>query len=232
MDIITVSPWICLWKWTSGETGVEKKATPHLSPVVISWGTRDLELQESKHTPRAKAPDACATQYSLQTGHVRASEPPNQPGRAHVYSSFHRSGNRFRFPRFPTHPRLQSTNLSLKLHIQWPFLQTHTVLSLRQPRLECSKEAETRLCSCTSLWEGEVLYKKEALRRHYEPLPRLFLLLFPTPSWKTHQDALAFRGHLDSLMRVPRINSHLMTFSCLCAKSLQSFLTLLRPLGL
>lgn len=158
MDIITVSPWIRLWKWTSGETGVEKKATPHLSPMVISWGTRDLELQESKHTPKAKAPDVCATQYSLQTGHIIwASQPPNQLSRTHVYSSFHRSGNRFRFP---THPRWQSTNLSLKFHIQWPFLQTHTVLSLRQPRLECSKEAETRLCSRTSLMgRGDSLQK-------------------------------------------------------------------------
>ena len=155
MDIITVSPWIRLWKWTSGEEG---------NTASITRGDfmrhRDLQLRESEHTPRAKAPVACATQYSLQTGPIRAPEPPNQPGRAHVYSSFHRSGNRFRFPRFPTHPRLQSTNLSLKLHIQWPFLHTHTVLSLRQPRLECAKEAETRLCSCTSLMgRGDSLQK-------------------------------------------------------------------------
>ena len=52
------------------------------------------------------------------------------------------------------HPRSQSRNLSLKFHIQRPFLQTHTVLSLRQPRLECSKEAETRFCSCTGTLMG------------------------------------------------------------------------------
>ena len=103
--------------------------------------------------PEAKAPDVCATHYSLQTGHIIwASQPPKHLRRAHVYSSFHRFGNRFKG--WIPHPRSQSRNLSLKFHIQRPFLQTHTVLSLRQPRLECSKEAETRFCSCTGILMG------------------------------------------------------------------------------
>lgn len=106
-----------------------------------------------KHTAKSQSTwRLCHTLQFTNWHIIWASQPRNRLSRARVYSSFHRFGNRFRG--WITHPRLQSRNLSLKFHIQWPFLQTHTALSLRQPRLEYSKEAETRFCSCTGTLMG------------------------------------------------------------------------------
>ena len=174
------------------------------------WWFREVPETLSGRSPKhtAKSQSTWRLCHTLQFANwhiIWASQPHNRLSRAHVYSSFHRFGNRFRG--WITHPRLQSRNLSLKFHIQWPFLQTHTVLSLRQPRLECSKEAETRFCSCTGtlMGRGGSLQKRRLWRRHSETTPQPFSSLPPTPSWKTHQDASAFCGHLDSLMRASRI---------------------------
>lgn len=78
MDIIPVSPWIRLvemdkWRNWGGEEG-STTSTTHADFMRYQrpWAAGVPSTQ-----PEAKAPDVCATHYSLQTGRIIwASQPP------------------------------------------------------------------------------------------------------------------------------------------------------------
>ena len=191
-----------------------------------------VSCRSPQHTTRSQSTwRLCHTLQLTNWSHHLSLTAPSHPSKAHVYSSFHRFGNRFRG--WITHPRSQSRNLSLKFHIQWPCLQTHTVLSLRQPRLECSKEAETRVCSCT----GTLMGRGGSLQKGGPDggIMNYTIAIFFSTSHSILEDSPRCSGFLRApglwWEHLEPLTSHLM-FVCLCAKSLQSLLTLLWPLVL